>query len=568
METAEKGLPAADLPDESEYPSELTESWELLECFSDKDDTRTLLARNKENDGCCVVKCYLNNNVLYGRSEPEVLRDLHSGTMPAFIAEYKNHHMRCVLREYVPGATLEQMAKSRSFSEKDVRNIGLQLCDQLDTLHRCSPSVIHRDIKPQNVVLRPDGTPVLIDFGIARIHNENETDTVVYGTQGFASPEQYGFSQTDARSDIFSLGMLLHWLLRQDTRKPKENSTPLEKVIARCTAFDPDKRYADIRQVKKALLAAGPEAQKKHLMQIAAAIIVLIAAAGLLLLRSRSSVTFSEPLIEQAVRMSLGLGEKERITKDMLPEIKQIFIMADTPCTDRDSFYAEVNRWYSDGKPSRGPIRDLSDLSSMTGLEQIGIAAQEITDISVLSGLPNLKIIELKHNNITDISVLGEKVYLTSVGINDNPVRDISPLAGCPNLKFLDLCDVRSYDASVISQLGDFDFLDISNPTESYRFLDGKSIFDLRIAWSPLSDLHVLDQVTNLRELEIDHTKVTDLSPLAVHTELKVLKLTGLHLSDMSVLLQLPQLEQVIVSKDLESAVKALGVVPFTVIYE
>ena len=157
---------------------------------------------------------------------------------------------------------------------------------------------------------------------------------------------------------------------------------------------------------------------------------------------------------------------------------------------------------------------------------------------------------------------------LTSVGINDNPVRDISPLAACPNLAFLDLCDVRSYEPSAIAQLGNFDFLDISNPTESYRYLDGKSILDLRIAWTGLDDLHVLDHVTRLERLEFDHTEVTELSPLALHKGLRVLNLGSLSVTDFSVLLELPELEEVFASEDQRTAIESLGDVRFTIRYE
>ena len=154
--------------------------------------------------------------------------------------------------------------------------------------------------------------------------------------------------------------------------------------------------------------------------------------------------------------------------------------------------------------------------------------------------------------------------HLTSVGINDNPVRDISPLTECPKLAFLDLCDVRSYDPTAVQRLGNFDLLDISNPTDSYRYLDGKSILDLRIAWTGLDDLHVLDRVTRLERLYIDHSQVSDLSPLKRHVGLKTLNLAGLPVSDLSVLLELKQLEEVTISADMQSLVDALGDVPFT----
>ena len=556
MEATDNGVLIPDLPDESEYPGELTKRYELLECFSEKENVRTLLASNRESGDLCVVKCYLKEGPLYDRGEPKALREISAAPMPRFLAEYRNEQMRCVLREYVPGETLSQLAKDQVFTEEDVIRIG----------------VIHRDIKPQNVVIRPDGTAVLIDFGIARVHTEKETDTVAFGTQGFAPPEQYGFSQTDERSDIYSLGILLYWLLHHETKLSQDNHSTLEKVIARCSFFDPANRFHDVEQVKRALLAARPTAQKKQKFLrtfVAGLLLVLVALGAWLAVRNhRQSVTFSQPLIEEAVRANLGLENDTPITKDMLQQVTAIYIVADAAYPDAESFYPAINRWYANGKLTRGLITDLSDLAAMPNLEQVCIVAQELTDISALENHPKLNKVEFKHNYITDISVLSGMDHLSSVGINDNPVRDISPLIECQNLAFLDLCDVRSYEPSVVAQLGNFDFLDISNPTESYRFLDGKSILDLRIAWTGLDDLHFLDHVTRLERLEIDHTDVSDLSPLALHKGLKVLKLAGLPVTDFSVLLELPQLEEVSVSEGQRQAIEVLGEVPFKVIYE
>ena len=572
MESTETCVMIPNLPDESEYPGELTRRYELLECFSDKEDMRTLLAADRESGELCVVKCYLRECPLYDRSEPEALRLIDAAPMPRFLAEYRNEQMRCVLREYVPGETLSQLANDQAFTEEEVIRIGLQLCDQLHALHSMTPPVIHRDIKPQNVVLRPDGTAVLIDFGIARVRTEKDADTVAFGTQGFSPPEQYGFSQTDARSDIYSLGILLYWLLHRETKITQNSLSPLEKVIARCVFFDPDNRFSDVGQVKRALLAARPEARKKQtrLWALAACLFLALAAlgAGLIAHHRQQPVSFSEPLIEQAVRADLGLDADTPLTEELLQQVHAIYLVADAAYPDADSFYPAINRWYAEGKPTRGAITDLNDLAAMPNLEQVCIVAQELTDISALAELPKLNKVELKHNYLTDISVLAGMDHLTYVGINDNPVRDISPLAACPNLAFLDLCDVRSYEPSVIAQLGNFNFLDISNPTENYRYLDGKSILDLRLAWSGLDDLHCLDHVTRLERLEIDHTAVSDLSPLALHKGLKVLKLAGLPVTDLSVLLELPQLEEVYISEELRHAAEALGPVPFSFVYE
>ena len=603
-EAGASGHEIPDLPDESEYPRELTEKYELMECLADKAETRTLLAVDREDGSQCVVKCYLRMSALYDRTEPEVLRKVlwkpEDGPSPRFIAEYMNGEMRCVLREYVPGDTLSELAERRSFSEKDVPEIGLQLCDQLDVLHSMDPPVIHRDIKPQNVVIRPDGKAVLIDYGIARVQSDNETDTVAFGTQGFAPPEQYGYSQTDARSDIYSLGVLLNWLLYRDTKitgrgasasgrgasasgkgsarsgvsapekgAERGGSSALDKVIARCAAFDPQKRYGDVRQVKRALVAARPEERgKRGVLYFAAAVLVaVLAVAGLTaaVRGRRARVSFQEPLVEQAVRMNLGLEEQTPVTQDMLAQVTGIYIVADAAYPDADEFYPAISRWYAEGNKVHGTLRTLEDLAGMPEIAQVCVVAEELKSLAPLEGLGKLNKVECKHNYITDINVLAGMDRLTSVGINDNPVEDLSPLTKCPNLAFLDLCGVRNYDPAVIDELGNFDLLDISNPTSSYEHLAGKRILDLRVAWTGLRDLHVLDEVSHLERLEIDHTDVTDLAPLAVHTGLKVLKISELPVTDLSVLLQLPQLEEVIISEDMRPAAEALGDVPFTV---
>jgi len=204
---------------EQEYPAELTARYELLECFCDKGDSRTLLARERAGDALVVVKCFLRESPLYDRSEPQPLRALDAPPMPRFIAEYRGEAMRCVLREYVPGRTLAEEADR---ARERAIDTGIQLCDQLAALHGNVPPVIHRDIKPRNVVVRPDGQAVLIDFGISRVasgtENDSRTsaagsDTLVFGTQGFAPPEQYQTHGQGPYTDVYSLCATMYYCL-------------------------------------------------------------------------------------------------------------------------------------------------------------------------------------------------------------------------------------------------------------------------------------------------------------------------------------------------------------------
>ena len=188
----------------------------------------------------------------------------------------------------------------------------------------------------------------------------------------------------------------------------------------------------------------------------------------------------------------------------------------------------------------------------MPELEEVCIAAQEIEDISVLADLKMLKKAELKHNYIRDISPLTGLARLTSVGLNDNPVTDLSPLKECPNLVILDLCDARNYDPKVFTELGSFDYLNLSNPTDSYRYLGEKSVRELQLGWTGITDLRVLDGISRLEELDISHTAVRDLGPLVNHQGLRRLNIAATQVRDLSPLKELPGLERVVLSRDME----------------
>ncbi len=111
-----------------------------------------------------------------------------------------------VIEEFIQGdSLLERLSQKNYFTESEAQNTLIQLCDGLEPMHKCG--IIHRDIKPSNIIMQDDGSVRLIDFDAARVIKENATeDTKLLGTKGYASPEQFGYGQTDQRSDIYSLG--------------------------------------------------------------------------------------------------------------------------------------------------------------------------------------------------------------------------------------------------------------------------------------------------------------------------------------------------------------------------
>ena len=134
--------------------------------------------------------------------------------MPAPESFFRDNGTDYLLRTYLPGETLTHYRdREGTCPEAVCVSLGRQICRLLETLHTQQPPIIHRDIKPENILLLPDGRVGLIDFGIARQYKSGQdTDTRRMGTRSTAAPEQYGFAQTDHRTDLYALGMTLIWL--------------------------------------------------------------------------------------------------------------------------------------------------------------------------------------------------------------------------------------------------------------------------------------------------------------------------------------------------------------------
>ena len=142
-------------------------------------------------------------------------------------------------------------------AECEAVHIIVQLCDILTYLHTRQPAVIHRDIKPQNVILDPGGVLYLIDFDISRKFDPQAVkDTMFLGTLATAPPEQYGYGQTDARSDLYSLGVLLIYQCtgRYERAALAEMPPRLRKIAETCTQFAPKERYTSAIRLRRALL--------------------------------------------------------------------------------------------------------------------------------------------------------------------------------------------------------------------------------------------------------------------------------------------------------------------------
>ncbi|MBF2516140.1 serine/threonine-protein kinase [Listeria marthii] len=184
----------------------------------------------------------------------EQLKDLSSNYLPKIDVMIPNGNQLIVYEEYINGKNLADLMKTTTtFDADEVTRLMLMLSDALTELH--ANAIIHRDIKPSNIMISSDGVLKLIDFDASRVFEVGKNqDTVNLGTIGYAAPEQYGYSQTDARSDIYSIGVLmLELLLGKNTLPDKEQATSLEKIAMQAAAFDPEQRYQSIQDFRTAV---------------------------------------------------------------------------------------------------------------------------------------------------------------------------------------------------------------------------------------------------------------------------------------------------------------------------
>lgn len=203
----------------------------------------------------------------------ERLKSVEQANLPR-VYETEEYEGECfAYYEYIEGETLEDIVHEGTYTIAQAEEWMEQLCAAMGALHAMQPCVVHRDIKPENIIISNGGVLKLIDLGAARLFKDGKPcDTEQIGTRGYAAPEQYGFNQSDARTDIYAAGTVLHVLMARFGEEAKAYNA----VAARCTQLEPQNRYQSAKAMKTALRMAK---YKKHI-QIGAWALGIAAAAG------------------------------------------------------------------------------------------------------------------------------------------------------------------------------------------------------------------------------------------------------------------------------------------------
>ena len=560
-------------------PEDMQEHWTVYECLKESEDSSTFLVKETVTGILCVLKWGRNRQAEFLRNEMEIMEKMAdrklSGVPKAYRIFEENGEVYLV-REYIEGMSLAQMVLQKGgISEAEICRISRKICQTAEQFQNPDEPMIHRDIKPENIVVTPGGEVVFIDFGTMRSYKKDGSrDTFVVGTRGTAAPEQYGYTQTDQRTDVYAIGQTMLYMVSESYEMNQLSecavSRRMKKIIEKACSFEPDKRYGDAAQLRRAVEKCQANNRKK-VYKKAGAVFGLIAAGYILAIFSQdgtvienkrietaeqsaaeeqiqAEITFREELIEEAVRKELGLSKTDKITASMLEDVRKLRIVGKEILDDEDTFWGEGH--HVDGKDSsfgsvRGNITDLSDLAQMVNLEELALCNQKIEDISGLKELP-LKKLYLSKNMITDFSVLLNLIDLDTLCIMENPAENLSVIGECTGILRLNIQGMNLTDIDFLKNLS-LDYLDMSNvevennifePLTEMKKLDTLCMCDVNEAAA-----ETLSQMSTLKALFMwgDSTILENLKPLKGMTQLETLAFTT-QISSLEGIEQFPSL--------------------------
>lgn len=566
-------------------PEDMQEHWTVYECLKESEDSSTFLVKETATGILCVLKWGRNRQTEFLRNEMEIMKkmaDRKLSGIPKAYRIFEENGKVYLVREYIEGMSLAQMVLQKGgISEAEIYRISRKICQTAEQFQNPDEPMIHRDIKPENIVVTPGGEVVFIDFGTMRSYKKDGSrDTFVVGTRGTAAPEQYGYTQTDQRTDVYAIGQTMLYMVSESYEMNQLSecavSRRMKKIIEKACSFEPDKRYGDAAQLRRAVEKCQANNRKK-VYKKAGAVFGLIAAGYILAIFSpdgtvienkrietaeqsaaeeqiQAEITFREELIEEAVRKELGLSKTDKITASMLENVRKLRIVGKEILDDEDTFWGEGH--HVDGKDSsfgsvRGNITDLSDLAQMVNLEELALCNQKIEDISGLKELP-LKKLYLSKNMITDFSVLLNLIDLDTLCIMENPAENLSVIGECTGILRLNIQGMNLTDIDFLKNLS-LDYLDMSNvevennifePLAEMKKLDTLCMCDVNEAAA-----ETLSQMSTLKALFMwgDSTILENLKPLKGMTQLETLAFTT-QISSLEGIEQFPSLNFLSVS--------------------
>lgn len=536
---------------EERLPQRIEGDFELLACIHITETHASFLIQKNESGEKYLLKRGGNkarSSLNIEREQQARIRSL-AGNSEDEAVYWEEGDEEYLLRRYIEGQNLEEYLERNPVLETaEIIDIATQICDILMELHNLKPPMIHRDIKPQNLIIDRYGKIHLIDFETSRnFDRKKRKDTQFYGTEETAAPEQYGYAQTDARTDIYAFGKVLCYLLTGEYQIEacRQRGGRFETIVRKCCAFDPKKRYQTMEEVNRMLALErkrNESGRKKKILRVLrnAVVLTIVFLASIFLgnrwikepvsdnaqkevqkqisqqedtqqgiqgdnadsdgMQGETQDLEGEELLYRAAAASL---KKETVTEEDLQDVVRIAVIGTTVYDISQNFNWEdmihndedyVNNW------DCGSISDISLLARMTNLSEVYLYNQQITNIEALEGLPIRKLY-LSNNKIEDFQVLEKLPLLSELSITRNPIRVLPDFSKCPKLTSLMMSEniYANLDCLRDSSVERFAIRNVTVIDGDYTFLEEMpKLMDLDV-WG--SDMELMEEVSRLNGL-------------------------------------------------------------------
>lgn len=233
------------------FMSELTHVKEIKET----EKINISVVYNERSQSYCILRICKNRDLSTVCATLRKIRNPNAVVVYDYVYENGNTY---ILEENVAGRTIEECINHDGFFLEDrTAQIIIDVCNALEPLHKEAPPVVHNDINPSNIKIRDDGSVKLFDFDISRLYIKGQNqNTMLFGTEEYASPEHFGYGQSEPRTDIYCLGVTMHKMLTGKGLSSEHRmiyNGKLKKIIQKCLEFDPKNRYASVQHLKQDL---------------------------------------------------------------------------------------------------------------------------------------------------------------------------------------------------------------------------------------------------------------------------------------------------------------------------
>lgn len=568
--------------DKNSIPQIITENYRIISCLKHTKEKQVYVVEEKTTGEKYILKCALNDGAKFLETEYIFLKEHDFDFLPKAVSGENISSAFYLIREYFNGENLESYVEKKGcLPIKEALQIIIKISGFIRRLHRQKPPVLHRDIKPQNFLRTTEGEYKIIDMETMKYYKESsDFDTVIIGTRTTAAPEQFGYQKSGVQTDIYSLGVLLVYLLTGDYSIKEKNLKgipfPLRKIIKKCTAFDPRKRYKNVDAFIKEIHFYSRFKMRINTVRIGILLLIIAIVSGCYILKLREiyetrrvddepaiskneEIEFKNPRIDEAVREYLGKSSDDTILVKDVWQIETLLIVGDK-IFDNWEIYDEYykGKWYEIGEmkqPADEFIPD--DLKYFTNLKELAIDVQNVTSLEGIENLP-LKKISVSINNLEDVKPLTRIETLEYVRISNNPIKSLEGFENLSNMKSLNLSDTKVDNLEPIAdcplkelncsygKVTDYNFLKSLNlletlcvgnvDKETVEYINTLTeLENLTIVRSEISSLKQLSNLTNLLSLDVsDSVMLSSLDGVENFKKLEYIAFISTNVSDIS----------------------------------